>query len=230
MTVAAFLMLALLCTSAEAGRRHGGRRGQPGTPPATPAATAASVMNPADPPSINLNRFITAHFHCLSSISGNNQPDLTAYRTDLSLLSSTLQAQKNLPEKREAAEAGLRICSLLATAIDEHDKTAAQFAAAQSVAGPRDVKDVRISTVRARRGYGRATRANNAKEATVNNQGGSNDGFMNSAAVNAWTTRLAELRRQIDVAYAQEVAIEHGAAAKRAPPTAAPSPITSSNR
>lgn len=164
-----------------------------------------------------------AHIAALSDITPAGQPASVAYRTDVSLLRAAFQAQAATaaPEKKATYTAALRACDVLAAAIDEHDKAAANYASAQAGPTTEEVKDVRISTVRARRGYGKATRANNAKEAAANNQPDSKQAFMNSAAFNAWTTRVGQLRQQIDSAYAQAIAIEQQAAASSTPAPAA---------
>ena len=212
------LLVTAVSITSQAGRpARGPKRNRTKTQPS--ASPAQAIIDPAEPPSANLTRFIGAHMAALNDLSAASQPGVTAYRTDLSLLRAAIQAQDSAapPAARSTYGAALRVCDLLGTAVDEHDKNAAQLATSQQVRGAQDIKDVRISTARARHGYGNATRANNAKEMAQNSQAGANEAFMNSALVNAWTTRLAELRQQIDAAYAQELRIEQQNAAFSSP-------------
>jgi hypothetical protein len=50
-----------------------------------------------------------------------------------------------------------------------------------------------------------------------NNQPNDKSTFVNSAVLNAWTTRLGQLRQQIDTAYAQELSIEQQNAGANTP-------------
>lgn len=145
------------------------------------------------------------------------------YRNDLSLMRVTFQASftTSLPEKKPIYQSALIVCDALLLTIDEHDKAAANLRASQQVHGVPDVKDEKITTLRARHGFGKATRANNHKEAADNKrtaaQANKDDAFMNSAVTNAWATRLAQLRQQIDAAYARELTLEQQPAASPPP-------------
>lgn len=206
--------------TAEPGKRNGRRHQESGSP------TPVAIIHPADPPSANLTRFMQAHLAALSDITAAGGPASIAYRTDVSLLRAEFQAQATTApsEKKSTYTAALRACDVLAAAIEEREKAAANYASAQSGPTTQDVKDVRLSTVRARHGYGKATRANNAKEAAANNQADSNAAFMDSASLKAWASRAAQLRQQIDSVYAQEVAIEQQASASSPIPAAASPP------
>lgn len=210
----------VFATNSEAGRR--GRR-QRAAAEASLGPTAP-LVNPADPPSANLTRFLQAHIAALTDITPEGESGSVYYRTGVSLLRAAFQSQSSTapPEKKPTYTAALRACDVLGGAIDERDKAAADYASAQAGSSPQDIKDVRISTVPARHGYGKATRANNAKEESANTQPDANQSFMNSAALTAWTTRVAQLRQQIDAAYAQEVATEQAAPSTSATPTASP--------
>jgi len=218
----ALCLCLLLAATAEAAKRGGRHQLDSDSP--TPTPTPAAIINPADPPSANLTRFMQAHLAALSDITAAGGPASIAYRTDVSLLRAAFQAQATSApsEKKSTYVAALRACDVLTAALEERDKAAANYAAAQSGPSSQDVKDVRLSTVRARHGYGKATRANDAKETAANNQADPNAAFMNSASVNAWTTRVAQLRQQIDSVYAQEIAIEQQASVSSPTPTGSP--------
>jgi hypothetical protein len=227
--LACVVLTAFCAATAHAGRRGPANRNQQA--PQSPPTPAPAIINPAEAPSVNLTRFLSAHLAALADISAAAQPASVAYRTDLTLLHAAFQVQgaSATPDQKSTHESALRVCDILTAAVDERDKAAANLASSQQVPGAQDVKDVRVSTARARRGYGNATRANNAKEASKNSQPDPRTAFMNSAATNAWTTRLAQLRQQIDNAYAQELAIERQNSAPKAPqPPANPSPAVMS--
>jgi hypothetical protein len=213
------VFVAFAVITAHAGKPGRGGRQHPAAENKPAATPPPAIINPADPPSANLTRFIGAYMGALADLSAASQQATVVYRTDLSLMRAAIQAQGSAaaPPKRSTYEAALRVCDLLTAAIDEHDKNASSLASSQQVAGAQDIKDVRISTVRARHGYGRATRANNAKEMAENNQPSDKDAFVNSALLNAWTSRLTQLRQQIDTAYAQELSIEQQNAGANTP-------------
>ncbi len=215
------LSLCHVCAiNSEAGRR--GRRHQ--AEAGSFSMPAEAVIDPTDPPSANLTRFMQVHVPLLSDITPAGKPASIIYRMDVLLLRTALQTQNATapPEQKAAYVAALKACDVFAAAIEERDKAAANYASAQTGASPQDVKDVRTNTVRAQNGYGNATPSNNAKETAANSQPDSNQSFMNSAALTAWTTRASQLRQQIDAAYAQEIALEQPVAAS--PATATPSP------
>ncbi len=204
---------------------EGGRRGRRQRAAAEASlGPTAPLINPADSPSANLTRFLQAHIAALTDITPEGESGSVYYRTGVSLLRAAFQSQSSTvpPEKKATYTAALRACDALGGAIDERDKAAANYASSQTGTSPQDVKDVRISTMRARHGYGKATQANNEKEAAANNQPDTNQSFMNSAALTAWTTRVAQLRQQIDAAYAEEIATEQVALSASATPTPSP--------
>lgn len=218
------LLIVGYAVAALAGRPAHGGKGQKQREVNSPPAPAAAAINPGEPPSASLGRFIGSHLAPLSSLSPETQGVSAAYRNDLSLMRVTFQANftASAPEKKPIYQSSLMVCDALLMTIDEHDKAAADVAASQQVHGVPDVKDEKITTLRARNGYGKATRANNRKEAADNkrtaNRANTNDAFMNSAVTNAWAARLAQLRQQIDAAYARELTLEQQAVA--APPPA----------
>ena len=217
------LSLCLVCAiNAEAGRR--GRRHQ--AEAGSFLMPAEAVIDPNDPPSANLTRFMQVHVPVLADITPAGKPASIIYRMDVLLLRTSFQSQSATapPERKAAYVAALKACEVFAAAIEERDKAAANYASAQTGASPQEVKDVRTSTVRAENGYGNATPSNNAKETAANSRPDSNQSLVNSAALTAWTTRASQLRQQIDVAYAEEIALEQPVAASSATPTATPTP------
>ncbi len=137
----------VIATTSEAGKRH--RPAGAGDSAATPTpAPPPAIINPVELPSANPTRFMQAHVAALSDITPAGRQASIAYRTDVSLLRTAFQAgaAAATPEKKATYSAALRACDVLAAAIEEHDKAAADYASAQAGPDTHDVKDVRIST------------------------------------------------------------------------------------